>query len=97
MIRALLTVILPLLLPTALYLFWASATRRAGPTGVGGPLRDPPWIWLGAAGIALLVGVLVLVAFGFGRSADTAHYVPPRTVGGKIVPGHIEPVPAPRP
>jgi len=96
MIRVLLTVILPLLLPTALYLLWASATRRAGPLGVG-PLRDPPWIWLGAAGIALLVGVLILVAFGFGRSADTAHYVPPRTIDGKIVPGHIEPAPAPRP
>jgi len=97
MIRVFLTVILPLLLPTALYLLWATATRRAGPAGAVDLLRGLPWIRLGAAGIVLLVGVLVLVAFGFGRSADTAHYVPPRTVDGKIVPGHIEPAPAQRP
>jgi uncharacterized protein DUF6111 len=97
MIRAFLTVVLPLLLPTALYLLWVIAMRRAGPVGAVDLLRGLPWIWLSAAGIALLVAVLILVAFGFGRSADTAHYVPPRTVDGKIVPGHIEPAPAARP
>lgn len=94
MIRAFLTVILPLLLPTVLYLLWATAMRRTVPVDL---LRELPWIWLSAAGIVLLVAVLVLVAFGFGRSADTAHYVPPRTVNGKIVPGHVEPAPAARP
>ncbi len=97
MIRAFLTVVLPLLLPTALYLLWAFAMRRADAAGLAGLLRGLPWLWLGAAGVALLAGVLVLVALGFGRSADTAHYVPPHTVGGKIVPGHVEPAPAPRP
>ena len=95
MIRAFLTIVLPLLLPTALYLLWAIAMRRAQTAGVTDILRGLPWPWLGAAGIALLAAVLVLVAFGFGRSADTAHYVPPRTIDGKIVPGHIEPGPAP--
>jgi hypothetical protein len=97
MIRAFLTVILPLLLPTALYLLWVVAMRRAEAAGVGELLRGFPWIWLVAAGVALLAAVLVMVAFGFGRSADTAHYVPPRTVDGHIVPGHVEPGPAPRP
>jgi len=96
MIRAFLTIILPLLLPTALYLLWAIAMRRAEAVGLSDLLRGLPWLWLGAAGLALLAGVLVLVAFGFGRSDDTAHYVPPRTVDGKIVPGHVEPVPAPK-
>ncbi|HLJ21354.1 MAG TPA: DUF6111 family protein [Stellaceae bacterium] len=95
MIRVFLTVILPLLLPTALYLLWAVTMRRAGAAGLAETLRSLPWPWLGAAGIALLVGVLVLLAFGFGRSADTAHYVPPHTIDGKIVPGHVEPGPAP--
>ena len=97
MIRAFLTVILPLLLPTALYLLWAFAMRRAEAAGVGDLLRDLPWVWLAAAGLALLAAVLVLAALGFGGSADTAHYVPPRAVDGRIVPGHVEPAPAARP
>lgn len=97
MIRAFLTIILPLLLPTALYLLWVFAMRRAEAAGVGELLRGLPWIWLGGAGVVLLVAVLVLAALGFGRSADTADYVPPRAVGGRIIPGHIEPAPAPRP
>ena len=96
MIRAFLTVVLPLLLPTALYLLWAFAMRRPEVRDVGDLLRGLPWLRLSAAGIVLLVGVLVLVAFGFGRSADTAHYVPPRTIDGKVVPGHVEPAPAPK-
>ncbi len=96
MIRAFLTVVLPLLLPTALYLLWAIAMRRAEAAGINQLLRGLPWLWLGGAGVVLLAGVLALVALGFGRSADTAHYVPPRTIDGKIVPGHIEPGPAPQ-
>lgn len=95
MIRAFLTVILPLLLPTALYLLWAVAMRRADAAGMSDLLRGLPWTWLSAAGVVLLVGMLILLAFGFGRSADTAHYVPPHTIDGKIVPGHVEPGPAP--
>jgi uncharacterized protein DUF6111 len=95
MIRAFLTVVLPLLLPTALYLLWAITMRRAEAAGISDLLRDLPWLWLGGAGIALLVGVLFLVALGIGTNADTAHYVPPRTIDGKIVPGHVEPGPAP--
>ena len=95
MIRAFLTIVLPLLLPTALYLLWAIAMRGAQAAGITGALRDLPWLRLAAAGIALLLVVLIVVALGFGRSADTAHYVPPRNVGGKIVPGHVEPGPAP--
>jgi len=97
MIRAFLTIMLPLLLPTALYLLWVFAMRRVEAAGVGEVLRNLPWVWLSAAGFVLLAVVLVLAALGFGRSADTAAYVPPRAVGGQIVPGHTEPAPAPRP
>jgi hypothetical protein len=97
MIRAFLTVVLPLLLPTALYLLWAVAMRRAASPGVADLLRGFPWVWLAAAGIALLAAVLVMAALGFGRGADTAHYVPPRAVDGQIVPGHVEPGSSPRP
>jgi len=95
MIRAFLTIILPLLLPTAVYLLWAVAMRGAQAAGITAALRELPWLRLAAAGVVLLVIVLSFVVFGFSRSADTAHYVPPRNVGGKIVPGHVEPGPAP--
>ncbi len=95
MIRAFLTIVLPLLLPTALYLLWAIAMRGAQAAGITAALRELPWLWLAAAGVGLLVLVLIMVAVGFGRSADTAHYVPPHNVDGKIVPGHVEPGPAP--
>jgi len=96
MIRAFLTVILPLLLPTALYLLWVVAMRRAEAVGIADLFRSFPWIWLSAAGVVLLVGVLIMAAMGFGRSPDTAHYVPPHTEDGRIIPGHVEPGPAPK-
>ena len=96
MSRAFLTIVLPLLLPTALYLLWAFSVRRAQVGEIGDFLRQLPWLRLSAAGVVLLVGVLTLVALRFGQSADSAHYVPPRTVDGKIVPGHIDPGPPPK-
>ncbi len=50
MSRALLTVILPLLLPTVLYLLWAFAMRRAEVGKLGDLLRGLPWLWLSSAG-----------------------------------------------
>ena len=97
MIRVFLTVILPLLLPTALYLLWVLGMRRTESAGAGEVLRDLPWIWLVAAGCVLLAAVLLMAALRLGRSTDTAGYVPPHSVGGQIVPGHIGPAPAPRP
>jgi len=96
MIRALLTIILPLLLPTGLYLLWAIAMRRAAAAGIGDVLRGLPWPWLGAVGVVLLAGVLALLSLGFG-SGERGIYVAPHAVDGKIIPGHIEPVAPARP
>ena len=93
MIRVLLTIILPLLLPTALYLLWVLVMRRAELTMGAQLLRDIPVIWLAAAGLGLVAIVLVLVSLGFGGGA-TGVYVPPTTVDGKIVPGHVVPAPS---
>jgi hypothetical protein len=93
MIRLLLTVILPLLLPTALYLLWAIAMRRAAASG--DILRDLPWPWLASAGLVLLVGALVLATQRIG-GGEKGVYVAPVAVDGRIVPGHFEPAP-PRP
>ncbi len=86
MIRVFLEVVLPLLLPTALYLLWISSLRPKGAVDWTGL----PWIWLAGAGALLVAIVLFLAADLFG-SPKNGVYVPPRWQNGRIVPGHIVP------
>ena len=89
MTRIFLTIILPLLLPTALYLVWAASTGRAERAGAAGPWRALPWTWLLIAGAVLVIVVLVVVVqFGGVREGS---YVPPHLENGEVVPGHVEP------
>jgi hypothetical protein len=87
--RELLTLVLPLLLPTVLYLVWVQAVRWSRS---GGPMswRALPWVWLGVTGVALTALVLFVVTVHFG-TAVPGTYVPPHAEGGRIVPGHIVP------
>jgi hypothetical protein len=87
MLRVALTVIVPLLLPTALWLVWIIATKRAEASG--GAWAVAPWPWLLAGGVALTAVTLYAVNVGFGRE-DEGRYVPPTVVDGKLVPGHFE-------
>jgi hypothetical protein len=91
MLRVFLTVVLPLLLPTALYLLWV---RTWGASAGGGtiPWTRVPWLWLAGAGAALLTIVLIVVTVHFG-SPQQGVYVPPRWDGDRIIPGHLEPAP----
>lgn len=89
MLREILTLVVPLLLPTVLYLVWLRSTRWSGAGGAA-VWRKLPWIWLAAIGVALTALVLVVVTVGFG-TAMRGIYVPPHYEGGRIVPGHIEP------
>ena len=89
MLRVLLTIVLPLVLPTALYLLWVRTTKwEEG----GGAMRwgALPWLWLAGTGVVLLAVVLYVVTVHFGTS-EQGVYVPPRYEGGHVVPGHIEP------
>jgi len=96
MLRVFFTIVLPLVLPTALYLLWMrlaswsprGASQAAAP---GENLRWAalPWLWLAATGVLLLALVLVVVTVHFGTSTPGV-YVPPRWENGRIVPGHIE-------
>ena len=86
MLRVLLT-ILPLLLPTALYLLWVTTLRPARNDAIF--WRALPWIWLAGAGVALLAVVLFVVTVHFGTPQE-GNYVPPRWENGHIVPGHME-------
>jgi hypothetical protein len=90
MLRVIVEILLPLVLPTALYLGWIWVVRWAGGDTAPSGGTGLPWLWLAAAGIVLLAGFLFFVNVGFG-TAEHGIYVPPRWTGGRIVPGHIEP------
>ena len=97
MLRVISTIVLPLVLPTALYLVWIRFGNRSpwgSPPGSqpGEAVRWAalPWLWLASAGVLLLAVVLFVVTVGFGSSTPGI-YVPPRWEDGRVVPGHIEP------
>ena len=89
MLRVFLTIVLPLLLPTALYLLWVSTF---GAEEGGRPVRwtAVPWIWLAGTGAILVAIVLFVVTVSFGTPQEGV-YVPPRWEGGRVIPGHVEP------
>jgi uncharacterized protein DUF6111 len=86
MLRVFATIVLPLVLPTALYLCWITFVQRTDVIRWNGL----PFAWLAAAGAVLLGFVLFVVTVGFGTS-QPGTYVPPRWENGRIVPGHVEP------
>jgi hypothetical protein len=89
MLRVFFTIVLPLLLPTALYLCWMRVAHWS-PRGETVRWTALPWVWLAATGALLLALVLFGVTVHFGTSVPGV-YVPPRWENGRIVPGHIEP------
>ena len=83
--RVFLTIIVPLLLPTALYIVWRAM--------VGKQINIPAaWIWLSIAGVVLASLTLVFVSVDFGEPRN-GQYVPPHINGDAVVPGRIEPAP----
>lgn len=89
MLRVFLTIVLPLIVPTAIYLLWVTivgATHEGGATS----WAAMPWLWLAGAGALLLAAVLLFVTVHFGAPQEGV-YVPPRWEDGRIIPGHIQP------
>ena len=86
--RQVLSIVIPLLTPAALYVLYVwVAGRRARAAGQSAAWwRDVPWTWLGIAG-----GVLVIITFAayalFGGAEPGSVYKPPRLIDGKIDPG----------
>lgn len=90
MSRALLQYLLPLILPTVLYLIWALAIRNSGSgKRLATILREGPWFWLIVAGMLLAGASLVFTALSRGGD-PSGRYVAPRLEDGRVVPGHIE-------
>ena len=88
MLRKLLTIALPLLLPFLLYWAYLSlARRRTGVAGVPPRWQEAPWIWIGAAGVALMIASLAVFGMSGGVKPGT-RLVPPTLIDGEIVPSH---------
>ena len=85
--RQFLEIALPLILPTVLYLLYVRVAKRQAPSSPGQPSwwRELPWLWLLAAGVALVAVCLVGLALFSGAPPGSA-YRPARLIDGKIVP-----------
>jgi Family of unknown function (DUF6111) len=91
--RFLIQVVVPIVLPSALYALWLVAERRRQEAaGTGQPPRwaEVPWVWLLALGVILAGTIAVAIAL-FGGDSIQGVYVPPQVQDGRIVPGHVVP------
>lgn len=92
MTRKLITVVLPFLVPFAVYgIYWWAAKRRQLAAAAGKPpsaLESFPWTWLVTAGAGLAVLTVSLTVI-FDRNDPSAEYHSPRLENGKIIPGRV--------
>ncbi len=91
--RIFIQIVVPVLLPAALYALWLWLERRRAlalsgdaPSG----WREGPWVLLLAVGVAL-AAILTLSLTLLDGSGKEGRYVPPRFQDGRVVPGHVEP------
>jgi len=89
--RFFLTYVLPLLMPTVLYLLYLVISRRimSGQGELAEALRRVPWLWLFGGGL-VLVGVSLTI-YSLSTGGETHRpYVPPHVEDGRVVPGRLE-------
>ncbi len=90
MTRTLLQYVLPLLLPTLVFVGWVVLTRRGdGARGISERLASGPWFWLIVGGFVMTAATLVFVALTGGSDPGTT-YVAPHMEGDHIVPGQFK-------
>lgn len=91
MTRIILTYLLPLLLPTLVYVVWIAHKRKKHDNDDDPPaLRKGPLFWCLIAGFALMAAGLATIALTSGDPPDSGQYQSPRLEGGKIVPPHFK-------
>ncbi len=88
MIRQALSILVPLLAPTLIYLYLKNRTG----TPVAIAAKDAPWVWLSAAGVALAAVILGAWALTSGGSTESV-YEPAHIEDGRVVPGRVVPIP----
>jgi hypothetical protein len=86
--RIVLSVVLPLILPTLLYFAYAWVQRRRG-IAMAIQTAEVPWSWLVAAGVVLLAASL-LAGFLLEQGTGTGIYHPARIIDGRIEPGYFD-------
>jgi hypothetical protein len=93
MLKNLLTVVLPLMLPTLIYMAYAMFGRpktAAPEVAAVHWWTGAPWTWLITGGVVLAAAVLVTVALTGGF--DTAGtYHPARLIDGRLIEGETTP------
>ncbi len=93
MIRAVLSLLLPFLVPFVVYWLWVRLHRaRQARLGLdpAAPMTVPTF-WLAGAGAILAIMVTLLMwLFAEDTTPPGSHYVPPRMENGELVPGHFE-------
>ncbi len=91
MLRLFAEYVLPLLLPTAIYLLWVAWRRRAAASGRPGPVpewTEGPWFWLILGGIALSLLAFVVTGLSWGHAPGLVYH-PAQVINGRILPGHF--------
>jgi len=86
MLKKVLTILLPIVLPFLLYFAYvALAKRGAGASGRVPSLSASPWPWLGMSGVVLMAAVLISYRFVFSNPGgpDTT-VIPNRYIDGEI-------------
>ena len=87
--RIFLTYVLPLVLPTLVYIAWVGYARKkhvgAGDGDLPG-LRRRPLFWSLGTGFVLMLSGLATIALMSGAPPDSGEYQSPRLQDGKIVP-----------
>lgn len=86
MMRLLLTILLPFLLPILIFLVYAVYQNRKNPDQ---PVTIP-WGWLFVLGGAL-AGITILAVELTNQSAKDVNYQPSRLIDGQIIPGTLTP------
>jgi len=92
--RILLTVVVPLLLPLAVYAVWLVLSHRRAAEEAEGRrtwLTTTPWTPLLAAGVVLMAVTLVATSFLLGD--PPGDYRPAQVIDGQVVPGEVTPKP----
>lgn len=97
--KTFLTVVVPLLAPSAFYIFWAwYRTRNPDPDAdpqdarsLSTALQGSPWLWLLLAGVILAITLIVGLNVWQPVDPREATYVPSTWEGGKVIPGRIDP------
>lgn len=90
MLKKILTVVLPMVLPFIVYFLYVTLARwRAAATGKTPGTSDAPWPWLAATGVVLVAAALI----GWRLVSDPAEpgqqIIPDRYIDGELVPSEV--------